>query len=470
MTQIPEGIFKAYDIRGTYPDQLNEEMVPQIVRAFIKLLKRDFKGMRSLKVVVGRDMRLSSPAIHKEAVNAFLESGVDVIDLGLVDTPSVYFATTHYKVDGGMQITASHNPQEYNGLKFVRTTDRGFIKVGKGIGMEEIKEWAMNDSGSEFFSKGELTVIKTEELLEAEVKASAELADLEFKETLDLKPFKIVADAANAMAAVYMNVLFTHIPGEIARMNFELDGTFPSHPADPLIPENIVDIQKRVKEEKADVGLAPDGDGDRLMIIDEKGEMVKPAVITALVAKEILKKYKGEKILFDIRYIYTPKKIVEENGGEPILTRVGHALISEHMRKVDGVFAGESSGHYYFRANGYAELQMPIILFVLKVMSREGKLLSTIAKDLERGWESGEINFRVKNSAELLKILQERFTEGEVVDIDGVSIHMPDWRFNLRTSNTEPILRLNVEALDPELGERKKQEVIKLIEEHADYE
>jgi len=328
MTQIPEGIFKAYDIRGTYPDQLNEEMVPQIVRAFIKLLKRDFKGMRSLKVVVGRDMRLSSPAIHKEAVNAFLESGVDVIDLGLVDTPSVYFATTHYKVDGGMQITASHNPQEYNGLKFVRTTDRGFIKVGKGIGMEEIKEWAMNDSGSEFFSKGELTVIKTEELLEAEVKASAELADLEFKETLDLKPFKIVADAANAMAAVYMNVLFTHIPGEIARMNFELDGTFPSHPADPLIPENIVDIQKRVKEEKADVGLAPDGDGDRLMIIDEKGEMVKPAVITALVAKEILKKYKGEKILFDIRYIYTPKKIVEENGGEPILTRVGHALIS----------------------------------------------------------------------------------------------------------------------------------------------
>lgn len=457
---IPEEIFKAYDIRGTYPDKLNEESTSQIFRAIFKLFSEGLKDKKP-KIVLGRDMRLSSPSLHKAAVEALVAVGAEVVDIGVVSTPTVYFATRHYGAEGGVQISASHNPKEYNGIKIVKNSDKGLLKIGQSTGMDKIKEWSIK--GVDLLeAKGSVVEIHTDELLDKEVDNALKIAG-----NPEIKKFKIVADAANAMGAEYLNALFKKVPADLVRMNFELDGTFPAHQADPLQFELLKDLQERVVQEGADLGLAPDGDGDRLMFIDEKGEIVKPSVITALVARELLRENKGEKVLFDIRYIYSPQKVVEENGGEPVLTRIGHAFITEHLAKVDGIFAGESSGHYYYRATGYAESQLPTILLVLKAMTRENKKLSEIAKELERGYESGEINFKVKNAQELMKLLQERFSDGEVMDIDGIAISYPDWRFLVRTSNTEPLLRLTMEHLDPNAAEAKKEELIKLIEENA---
>lgn len=460
---IPEGIFKAYDIRGTYPEQLNEESIVSIAKAIFKFFQEGSKE-KELKIVLGRDMRLSSPSLEKAFRDTLVSVGAEVVDIGIVSTPTVYFATRHYGADGGVQISASHNPKEYNGIKIVKNSRKGLLKIGKSTGMDQIKEWSLKgvDLPEE---KGSFIEINTAELLEKEVNNAFRIAG-----NPEIGKYKIVADAANAMGAEYINALFKKVPADLIRMNFELDGTFPSHQADPLQFELLKDLQNRVVKERADLGLAPDGDGDRLMFIDEKGEIVKPSVITALVAKEILRENKGEKVLFDIRYIYSPKKVVEENGGEPVLTRIGHAYITEQLSKVDGIFAGESSGHYYYRETGYAESQLPTILLVLKAMTREKKKLSEIAKELERGYESGEVNFRVKNAKELMKVLQERFSDGELMDIDGIAIAYPQWRFLARTSNTEPLLRLTLEHLDPEQGEVKKQELIKLIEEHAEYD
>jgi phosphomannomutase len=250
-------------------------------------------------------------------------------------------------------------------------------------------------------------------------------------------------------------------------MNFELDGSFPAHPPDPLDFKNLVDLQKKVLSEKADVGLAPDGDGDRLYFIDEKGQVIPATLITALVARELLKVHPGSMILFDIRYILGSKKIIEEMGGKYQVTRVGHAFITEAMSKTDAIFAGESSGHFYYKANGNAESQLATLVCVLKAMSEENKPLSEIMNELRRSYESGEFNFKTENSAKILEHLKEKYIDGELVTIDGVSINYPDWRFNVRTSNTEPLLRLNVESFDEKIMEQKRDDLIAEIKSLA---
>ncbi|MBI2338007.1 phosphomannomutase/phosphoglucomutase [Candidatus Daviesbacteria bacterium] len=460
---IPGGIFKSYDIRGVYPEELNEEFAVPITRAIYKVISDQLSVTKPLTIAVGRDMRLSSPAIFEAVSKTLVELGAQVIDLGIVSTPTFYFAVYKYGYDGGIQITASHNPKQYNGLKIVRRSPTGLVKIGKNTGMSEIKK--MSQEGVDIVSRGEGSLTKRDGVLEEEVQNALKIAGYP-----EVKRFKIVADAANALGALYIDALFKAIPGELIKMNFELDGTFPAHQADPLQPETLVDLQKKVLEEKADFGLAPDGDGDRLLFIDEKGQIIQPSLITALVAKELLSEKKGETILFDIRYILTPKKIVEEYQGKYEITKVGHAFITEKMHETGALFAGESSAHYFFRETGNAESQLPMILLVLKVMSREGKPLSEIVEGLKRSHESGETNFRVKNALEIIEALKEKYSDAEISTLDGVAVTYKDWRFSLRTSNTEPLLRLNIEHIGKEGLEDKKQELLAEIEKLAKFE
>lgn len=470
---IPEKIFKAYDIRGIYPSEINEENIPAIIRAIVKVINPD--NQKPFKVSLGRDMRLSSPALFEVAQKTLVDLGIDVVDIGLVSTPTLYYSVIYYKCDGGIQISASHNPKDYNGIKMVKKGETGLIKIGKSTGMDEVKKYALEDSGGEESSeKGKVETINTDELITAEVQNAMKIAGLSPSvalakgEDLKIDKYKIVIDTANAMGATYLKTLFEVVPAETVKINFELDGSFPAHPADPLVMENTQEVRDRVVAENADLGITTDGDGDRLMFIDEKGSRVEPSKIIALVARELLTDNPGEKIFYDIRYTFTPKTIIEEHGGTPVMTRVGHAFITEKMNAEGGIFGGESSGHNFFRDTGNAESQIPVVLLVLKAMTRTGKKLSELAEEVKRSYESEEINFKVENATELMDILEKEFaTEGEIVKIDGVAVSFPDWRFLVRPSNTEPILRLTVEELGADAKGDKKEHVIKLINQHA---
>lgn len=456
---IPEEIFKSYDIRGTYPDQLNEENVVPITKATYAHFLENIPGKKTLTVAIGRDMRLSSPALFEAISKTLVEMGANVVDFGIVPTTSLYYGVFKYKYDSGIMITASHNPKEYNGLKIVRLSGAGnIIKIGKSTGMDDIKAKALGGVEVESTESGEIT--KRLGVMEEEVQTGFTIVG---NPVLD--SFKVVADPANALGALYLEELYKHIPGELVKMNFKLDGTFPAHQADPLQFDLYKDLQKRVVDEGADLGLAPDGDGDRLFFIDEKGNMVPASLITALVAREFLSKNPGEKVLADIRYLMTPKAIVEEKGGTFVITKVGHAFITEKLNEIGGIFAGESSGHYFFRDTGNAESQIPIILTVLSVLTREKKKLSEIIKEVRRSHESGEINFKVTNAKDIIDTLKEKYANGEIDELDGLAVTFSGWRFSVRTSNTEPLLRLNVEGLDENIVSEKKGELIKLIEE-----
>ncbi len=453
---IDPPIFKSYDIRAIYPTQLDEEGMERVIKSIYQIISSK-SGKDKLKLVLSRDMRTSSPTLSAVAQKALLSMGAEVIDIGLSSTPTMYFSVFSLGVDGGIQISASHNPKEYNGVKIVMNSPSGLIKIGKGTGMEEVKELALSDKPFEDSLSGSMT--NNEAMVEAEVRNSMKIAD-----NPEIKEFKIVADAANSVGALYLDELFKHIPGNLIRMNFELDGNFPSHQPDPLNFETLVDLQNKVKEEKADIGFAPDGDGDRFFFIDENGDIVPPSIITSLVSREILKKQPGATILFDIRYILNPTKIIQENSGQFAITKVGHAFITEKMHETGAIFAGESSSHFFFKDAGNGEAPMGVILTVLGVMTREGKKLSELVEELRRSWESGEFNFKVSNSPEILNALKEEYKDGDLNELDGIAITYPAWRFSVRTSNTEPLLRLNVEALDKETMETKRDELKSTIE------
>lgn len=457
----PEKIFKSYDIRGIYPTEINEENIVPIVRAIYRFFLNK-KNAKSLKLVLGRDMRVSSPILFEKASQALVEVGAEVIDVGLVSTPTFYFCVNNYDYDCGFQISASHNPKEYNGLKIVLKTDKGILKIGKSTGMDDIKKMAIEGVAFDSVEKGRIT--KHDGVLTDEVKNALKIAH-----NPEIKKFKVVADPANAMGALYIEELFKHIPGELIKMNFELDGTFPVHQPDPIQFDTLKDLQKKVIEEGAGLGLAPDGDADRLYFIDEKGGIVLPSSITSLVAKELLKLEKG-KILVDLKYVFTPKKAVEQFGGELIITKTGHAFVTEAMHQHEGLFAGEASGHFYWGATGGGESPIPVILLILSVMTRENKPLSQLAKEVRSSHESGEINFKVQNAQEIMERLKESYSDGEFSDLDGIAITYPNWRFSLRSSNTEPLLRLNIETHENIDVEDKKKEIIETIEKHAIFE
>ncbi len=457
--QIDPTIFKSYDIRGLYPSQINEETIVAITSSIYNFFCGEI-GKKQLQVVLGRDMRLSSPSLFEKAKQTLTSMGAHVIDVGLVSTPTFYFAVWHYEFDCGIQITASHNPKDYNGIKFVKRSEKGLVKIGKSTGMEEVKRLSLQNTQHSSSQKGSTTMLQN--VVQEEVKNALSLFGTEA-----LKYFTIVADPANAMGATYLEALFKIIPANLIRMNFTLDGTFPVHQPDPLDYNNLKDLQERVLREKADFGLAPDGDGDRLFFIDEKGSVVPASIITALIARELLKKSPGAKILFDIRYILTPKQIIEENGGTYEISKVGHAFITEQMGKTGALFAGESSAHYFYKATGNAESQLATVACVLKVLSESGKSLSQLAQELRRSYESGEINFKLANAQEVIDTLKTTFSDSELSELDGIAISYPTWRFNVRISNTEPLLRLNVEAIEESVMQTQSKRIVGIIDKAA---
>jgi len=455
MNAIDPKIFKAYDIRGIYPDQLNEQNITQIIQAIYTFFSDTLKK-EPLTIVLAYDMRLSGPQLFEVAKKTLVAMGANVIDAGQLSTPSFYFTVFHYGYDCGIQITASHNPKEWDGMKFVRNTPTGLIKIGKPTGKDDIARMANEDAPLTTSKPG--TVTKKEGILADEVQKALAVFDHPL-----IKKFKVVADPANAMGAQYLEAFFETVPADLIKMNFELDGTFPSHEANPLKFETLRDLQKKVLDEKADFGLATDGDGDRIYFIDEKGQIVPATSITSLIARELLKKYPGDLIYFDIRDILGPQKLVQENGGRSEIVNVCHAYITEARNKTGGVFAGESSGHMFFRDFGNAENNLPVIVGIMKILTEEGKTLSELVEEVRRSYESGEFNFEVSNAQEILSALEEKYQDGELVTMDGVSINYPDWRFNVRTSNTEPLLRLNVESYDRQTMETKRDELMTLI-------
>ena len=436
---INPAIFKAYDIRGLYPQDINEENIGTIVKAIYKLFTEKLKKSE-LTIVLGRDMRLSSPTLTDVARKMLLDLGVTVVDIGLASTPTVYFAVCHYDYDAGIQISASHNPKDWNGIKFLYRVGDKLTKISKDTGMEEVKNFAL--AGELDFPQ------KTGKLVEKDVLKD----EVDFAYQLvnpKIKKFKVVADTANAMGAPFIEEIFKRLDGELIKMNFELDGSFPAHEANPLKFNLLKPLQDNVLSENADFGIATDGDGDRIFFIDEKGQVVPATLISALVAREILKKKKGEKILVDIRYTRNTVKVVKDYGGEPVINVVGHALITKHLNSVGGAFSGESSGHFFFRETGGAESAIRIIYYVMDAVSKYEKPLSEIISELHSSYESSEFNFTLPegtDNKEFMNKILEGYKDGEVSWMDGLSVDYPDWRFNIRSSNTERLIRLNLEA------------------------
>ncbi|MDF1497984.1 MAG: phosphomannomutase/phosphoglucomutase [Patescibacteria group bacterium] len=452
MNKINESIFKAYDIRGIYPTQLNEEFAYNLGRGYATFILRD--NPKAKNIVIGSDMRLSSPTLKKELIRGLIESGLNVVDVGLVSTPTFYFAVGFYKYDGGIQVSASHNPKEYNGFKMVKNNS---LPISKDTGIMEIKNIILENDFRARKEEGE--IIKKENILQELV--SNQLADIDITK---IKKFKIVVDAANSMGALDMEEFFKKVPAELIKINFKLDGNFPSHEADPLKEENLELLRQKVIENKADFGVAIDGDADRYFFVDENGNSLRQEILRGIMAQIELAENSGATVAYDIRPGRITKDMIEEMGGKSIVTPVGHSLIKEIMIKNEAIFGGESSGHYFYK-KPYGTFEMPVILMAkfLEFLSGKNMAFSEIVQSYKKYFHSGEINFKVANVAKKLKEAEEKFSDGEINKLDGVTVEYSDLWFNLRGSNTEPLIRLNLEAKTKELMEKKVKEVAEFI-------
>jgi len=441
-------VFKAYDVRGIYPDEIDEEGAEAVGRAYVE----QFEPRR---IAVGRDMRLSSPPVEAAAIRGAAAAGADVLDLGLIGTEMLYFAVGSLGLDGGIVVTASHNPKEYTGMKIVR---RGALPVGGDSGLLEVRDRAL--SGADTSRAPTPGHVHGYDVWPAYVERVMSLVDVSA-----IRPLRVVIDAANGMAGVMLPPVLDRLPIEAVRCFFEPDGSFPNHAPNPLLPENREFIVRTTREERANLGVAFDGDADRCFFVDDAGEFVPGDFVTALFAEAVLEKEPGAKIIYDVRASWAVPETIERAGGVPLINRVGHAFIKERMRKEGAAFGGEVSGHYYFRDFSQADSGVVPFLLMLELVSRRGRPLSEILAPLRaRYFLSGEINTPVADVALKLQELKERYaSEGRVSHLDGISVDAEDWHFNVRPSNTEPLLRLNLEALSQELMERKRDEVLELI-------
>lgn len=422
--------FMAYDVRGRIPDQLNEEIAYRIGRAYAAFLKPK-------TVVVGEDIRLSSPDLRKALVEGLTDSRVDVKELGLCGTEVVYFATDHYGYDGGIMVTASHNPMDYNGLKFVREGSR---PISADTGLQDIRRLAEKNEFADA-AKGSVESI--------DWKADYTKALLAYVDRSQLKPMKIVVNAGNGGAGEIIDLLKSHLPFEFIKINHEPDGTFPNGIPNPILPDNRSATADAVLEHKADLGVAWDGDYDRCFLFDETGRFIEGYYIVGLLAEVFLRKHPGAKIIHDPRLIWNTIDIVDGLGGVPIQTKSGHAFIKERMRDEDAIYGGEMSAHHYFRDFAYCDSGQIPWLLVAELMSISGRSLSSMLDErIAKFPSSGEINFKVRDAAEAVKAVEARYQpEAKSVDrTDGLSLEFDNWRFNLRASNTEPVIRLNLES------------------------
>jgi phosphomannomutase len=441
-------VFKAYDVRGLYPSELDEEGAHAIGRAFVEQFEPK-------SIAVGRDMRVSSPSIAAAVIQGATEAGSEVKDIEMIGTEMLYFAVGELGLDGGVTITASHNPKDYTGMKIVR---RGALPVGGDSGLFEIRDRALGLLGH---GRG-LTpaVAETVDIYPAFVEKV-----LSFIDPSAVKPLRIVIDAGNGMAGAMLSPVLERLPLDAVRCYFEPDGTFPNHEPNPLLPENREFIIGKVLEEKADLGIAFDGDADRCLFVDDTGEFVPGDFVTALLAESILEREPGAKIIYDVRASWAVCDAIERAGGIPLMNRVGHAFIKLRMRDEGAVFAGEVSGHYYFRDFNQADSGTIPALLMLELLSKRDKRLSELLRPYrDRYFLTGELNMPVEDVALKLHELKEHFAgQGEISHLDGISVTAENWHMNVRPSNTEPLLRLNLEALDPDLMKQKRDEILAVI-------
>jgi len=440
-------VFKAYDVRGIYPDELDEAGAEAIGRAYVE----QFEPRR---IAVGRDMRLSSPTMQEAVMRGAAAAGADVLDIGLVGTEMVYFAVGSLELEGGIMVTASHNPKEYTGMKIVR---RGALPVGGDSGLLDVRDRAVSDTASPAAKAGTVE--------EYDIWPEYVARVLSFVDTSSIRPLKVVIDAANGMAGTMLPPVLEHLPIDAVRCYFEPDGSFPNHEPNPLLPENREFIVRKTLEEGADLGVAFDGDADRCFFVDDTGEFVPGDFVTALFAESILAREPGGNVIYDVRASHAVPDTIAASGGTALVNRVGHAFIKARMRKDDAVFAGEVSGHYYFRDFSQADTGVVPFLLMLELISQRGRKLSEILAPLRaKYFITGEINTPVADVALKLQELKERYgREGTVSHLDGLSVEAGDWHFNVRPSNTEPLLRLNLEATSQELMQKKRDEVLGVI-------
>ncbi len=446
MTSIPG--FKAYDIRGKVPSELNIDVAYKVGRAFVKL-------NNAKKVVIGMDIRTSSPELSEALANGLTDAGCDVIDLGMCGTEMIYFSTPYLDADGGVMITASHNPPEYNGLKFVK---KGSVPMGYASGLGEIEQMILNDNLGELSSnKG-----KVEKL---DIMDEFILSLNHFYDAKKMKPLKVVVNAGNGCVGPALDAIEDKLPIEMIKVFHNPDSSFPNGVPNPLLPENRKPTIDAINTNKADLGVAWDGDYDRCFFFDETGEFIEGYYIVGLLAKSILKNNPGEKIVHDPRLIWNTVDIVEANGGIPVVSVSGHAFIKEKMRKVNSIYGGEMSAHHYFRDNAYSDSGMIPFLLVMQLMAEEGKTLSELVGDMIVKYPcSGEINTTLENPKEKIAELKAKYSDGKLDELDGISVEYDTWRFNVRMSNTEPLLRLNVESKgDAELMKAKTDELLSII-------
>ena len=440
-------IFHAYDVRGIYGENMTDDVAYRIGRAAAQYLQVP-------EIAVGRDMRLSSPQLAAALIRGITDQGVNAIDLGMTTTDGLYFAVGKFNFPAGVMITASHNPAQYNGMKFCRAQA---FPISLESGLSDIRDLAVSGKFAEPASKGQ--VIKRD-ITDDYVKHA-----LSFIDVSRIRPLKVVIDAGNGMAGLIMPKVFQHLPCELVPLYFELDGNFPHHPASPIEPENMVDVQKKVREVGADLGAAFDGDADRMFPVDEHGDLVDGSKVIAAVSNSLLQKFPGSTILYNLIVSKSVPELINKLGGKAIRTRVGHSYIKAEMRQNNAIFGGEHSGHFYFRDNWFADSGLITLLILLELVSVENKPLSEILKPLDHGFRSGEINSTIADAQGKMHALEEHFGKNakSVDHLDGVTLDFGDWWFNVRPSNTEPLLRLNLEANSHELMEQKRDEVLAFI-------
>jgi phosphomannomutase len=436
-------IFKAYDVRGVVPDQLDEEAARRIGGAFAR-----FAGEPT--IVLGRDMRVSSEPLSRAFADGALSQGVDVVEVGLVSTDALYFASGRLDAPGAM-FTASHNPARYNGIKLCLA---GAAPVGQDTGLAQIRDMAQ-EGVPDGPRRGSA---QSEDVLSAFVDHVLSFVDVDA-----LRPLTVCVDAGNGMGGAIVPPIFERLPFKLVPLYFELDGTFPNHPADPIQIENLAALRRAVVEHGAYLGMAFDGDADRVFLVDERGEPVSGSLTTALVASRILGREPGATVVHNLICSHVVPEVVREMGGTPVRTRVGHSFIKGVMAETGAAFGGEHSGHYYFRDNFRADSGIICAMFVLEALSSQDQPLSAVIEPFRRYWNSGEVNSEVEDPGAKVEELASRYADGRQDRTDGLTVEYADWWFNVRPSNTEPLLRLNLEASGEQLGKAKTDEILAVV-------
>ncbi|MBO9335013.1 MAG: phosphomannomutase/phosphoglucomutase [Roseiflexus sp.] len=445
--QIAPGIFKAYDIRGIYPTELNEEGAYAIGRAFVTFLQ-------AREVIVGYDMRLSGPSIFDAVTRGIMDQGADVVNIGLVSTDQYYFACTRLGLPG-MMVTASHNPKQYNGFKMVRQMP--YLLSGTE-GIQDLRRIVENDAYAPTTRTGNMRAL---DLSDEFVKFVLGLIQIDL---LERRRLKIIADTGNGTVGPILQRVYGRLPIDFIGMYLEPDGNLPNHGLDPLMPENRAELERRVVEEGADAGFAFDGDGDRFFVIDDRGRFISGDFLTALLGRYLLQRAPGSKIVYDVRASWAVRDLISAAGGIPLIERVGHAFIKRRMANENALFGGEVSGHYYFRDFNFADSGIIPSLLVMEMLAGSNQSLSAMLAPLEEKYFiSGEINSTVANPKERLEALAAAYADGVIEWIDGISVTYPTWHMNVRASNTEPLIRLNLEATTREEMERRRDEVLAII-------